>query len=66
MFFSSFLLGDYTDEFRIGFRRPVVTTEDAKSELMKLFQEVWEREHGYFFDDELPPIMKYAEDILRR
>eukprot|EP00697_Spironema_sp_BW2_P002813 gnl/Spiro4/13752_TR7340_c0_g1_i1.p1 gnl/Spiro4/13752_TR7340_c0_g1~~gnl/Spiro4/13752_TR7340_c0_g1_i1.p1 ORF type:complete len:352 (+),score=-36.95 gnl/Spiro4/13752_TR7340_c0_g1_i1:80-1135(+) len=58
--------GDYTDEFRIGFRRPVVTTEDAKSELMKLFQEVWEREHGYIFDEELPPIMKYAEDILRR
>lgn len=32
---------------------------------MKLFQEVWEREQGYFLMDELPPVKKYAEDILR-
>lgn len=43
----------------------MITTEDAKSELMKLFQEVWEREHGYYLGEDLPPIMKYAEDILR-
>lgn len=41
------------------------SSEDAKSEMVKLFQEAWEREQGYFFTDELPPITKYAEDILR-
>ena len=32
---------------------------------VKLFQEAWERENGYFFTDNLPPYTKYAEDILR-
>ena len=41
------------------------SAEDAKSETMKLFQEVWERENGFFFTDTIPPITKYAEDILR-
>lgn len=58
--------GEFTDEYRIGFRHSVNSAEDAKSEIMKLFQEVWERENGYFFTDTLPPIMKYAEDILRK
>ena len=57
--------GDYTDEYRIGFRHSVKTAEDAKSELMKLFQEAWERENGMVFVEGLPPIIKYAEDILR-
>ena len=57
--------GDYTDEYRVGFRHPVNSAEDAKSEVMKLFQESWERENGFFFTDELPPTTKYAEDILR-
>jgi hypothetical protein len=43
----------------------VRTSEDAKSELMKLFQEAWERENGYMILPDLPPIQKYAEDILR-
>lgn len=63
-FFTTFA-GQYTDEFRVGFRHPVNSAEDAKSELTKLFQEVWEREQGYFFTDDLPPVKKYAEDILR-
>lgn len=58
--------GDYTDEYRVGFRNQVNTSEDAKSELVKLFQECWERENGYFFTDENPPVTKYAEDILRK
>lgn len=49
----------------MGFRHEVNSAEDAKSEMVKLFQEAWEREQGYFFTDELPPITKYAEDILR-
>ena len=32
--------GDYTDEYRVGFRHNVNSAEDAKSEVMKLFQEV--------------------------
>ena len=58
-------VGDYTDEYRIGFRHEVVNAEDAKSEVVKLFQEAYERENGFFFTDTLPPVTKYAEDILR-
>ena len=58
--------GDFTDEYRIGFRNEVTSSEDAKSELVKLFQESWERENGYFFTDDNPPVTKYAEDILRQ
>ena len=50
---------------RVGFRNPVNSAEDAKSEVMKLFQESWERDNGYFFTDELPPTTNYAQDILR-
>eukprot|EP01039_Chlorochromonas_danica_P002766 gene2766-3020_t len=57
--------GDFTDEYRVGFRNSVRSGEDAKSELMKLFQEVWEREQGEHYSRELPPVTKYAEDILR-
>lgn len=58
-----------TDEFRLGFRIPVISVEDAKSEIQKVFQEAWEREQGYTWgDDELPgsdvPIIKIAEDSL--
>ena len=55
----------YTDEYRIGFRHPVKSAEDAKSELVKLFQECWEREQGFYYDETLPQVTKYAEDILR-
>lgn len=57
--------GEYTDEYRIAFRHPVNSAEDAKSEMVKLFQEAWEREQGYFYADDMPAITKYAEDILR-
>ena len=58
-----------TDEFRVGFRIPVISVEDAKSEIQKVFQEAWERGQGYTWDsDELPgsdvPIIKIAEDSL--
>ncbi len=51
-------------EYRIGFRHNVNSPEDAKSELMKLFQEVWEREEGLCTFQDLPPILKYAEERL--
>ena len=57
--------GDYTDEYRVGFRNPVNSAEDAKSEVTKLFQESWERENGFFFAEDLPPIVNYPQDILR-
>ena len=36
-----------TDDFRIGFRIQVMSVEDAKSELMKVFQKAWEKGNGY-------------------
>ena len=58
-----------TDEFRIGFRIPVQSVEDAKSEILKVFQEAWEKGNGVSWgDDEKPgenvPILKTAEDNL--
>ena len=62
--------GDFTDEYRIAFRHSVASSEDAKSELVKLFQEAWERDNGHWQYDGIdlndrPPVSKYAEDILR-
>jgi len=58
-----------TDEFRVGFRIPVISVEDAKSEVLKIFQEAWEKGNGYDWgDDDEPgstvPIIKIAEDSL--
>jgi putative heme iron utilization protein len=59
-----------TDEFRIGFRIPVISVEDAKSEVLKVFQEAWEKGNDYKWsgDDEVPgstvPIVKIAADGL--
>jgi heme iron utilization protein len=60
-----------TDEFRIGFRIPVQSVEDAKSEILKVFQEAWEKENGLSWDeseDLTPgsnvPIIKIAADSL--
>eukprot|EP00565_Helicotheca_tamesis_P006736 CAMPEP_0185723732 /NCGR_PEP_ID=MMETSP1171-20130828/471_1 /TAXON_ID=374046 /ORGANISM="Helicotheca tamensis, Strain CCMP826" /LENGTH=377 /DNA_ID=CAMNT_0028391479 /DNA_START=228 /DNA_END=1361 /DNA_ORIENTATION=+ len=59
-----------TDEFRIGFRIPVISVEDAKSEVLKVFQEAWEKGKGVTWggEEEMPgstvPIMKIAEDSL--
>lgn len=51
--------------YSVGFRNSVNSAEDAKSEVMKLFQESWERDNGYFHTDDLPPTTNYAQDILR-
>jgi putative heme iron utilization protein len=58
-----------TDEFRIGFRIPVISVEDAKSEILKVFQEAWEKANDIIWGDEdLPgstvPILKIAADSL--
>lgn len=58
-----------TDEFRIGFRLPVQSIEDAKSEVLKVFQEAWELSNEITWDEDvLPgsdvPIMKIAADDL--
>jgi len=58
-----------TDEFRVGFRIPVISVEDAKSEILKVFQEAWEKNNGISWgDDEVPgadiPVLKTAEDNL--
>jgi heme iron utilization protein len=58
-----------TDEFRVGFRIPVISVEDAKSEILKVFQEAWEKGNGVDWgDSEAPgstvPIMKIAADSL--
>lgn len=59
-----------TDEFRIGFRIPVISVEDAKSEILKIFQEAWEKANGVTWgeESELPgesvPILKIAADSL--
>ena len=60
-----------TDEFRIGFRIPVISVEDAKSEVLKVFQESWEKANNISWgedDEETPgstvPIMKIAADGL--
>lgn len=58
-----------TDEFRLGFRIPVISVEDAKSEVLKVFQEAWEKKNGVTWGDgEVPgadvPFIKTAEDNL--
>eukprot|EP00977_Amphora_coffeiformis_P017353 scaffold5573_cov212-Amphora_coffeaeformis.AAC.3 len=57
-----------TDEFRIGFRIPVLSVEDAKSEILKVFQEAWEKANGFSWGNEEPgnsvPILKIASDSL--
>lgn len=62
-----------TDEFRIGFRIPVMSVEDAKSEVLKVFQEAWEKANDYSWgedEDGMPgsdiPILKIAADALGR
>ena len=58
-----------TDEFRIGFRIPVISVEDAKSEILKVFQDAWEKGNGIVWDDEEEPgasvpVLKIASDSL--
>jgi len=56
--------GAETDEWRIAFRNAVVSPEDAKSEVTKLFQEAWEVSQGFHLYDEPPKVTRYASDIL--
>tara|TARA_B110000971_G_scaffold37648_1_gene36220 strand:+ start:237 stop:569 length:333 start_codon:yes stop_codon:yes gene_type:complete len=59
-----------TDVFRIGFRVEVISIEDAKSEILKIFQEAWEIQEGEDWgedeeDDEVEeelPVFKLAKD----
>ena len=58
-----------TEEFRLGFRIPVMSVEDAKSEIMKIFQEAWEKGQGFDWgdddsDDDSIPICKIAVQSL--
>ena len=59
-----------TDEFRIGFRIPVVSIEDAKSEVLKVFQEAWEKGQDMQWENDVEdpgesvPILKIAADSL--
>jgi heme iron utilization protein len=60
-----------TDEFRIGFRIPVQSVEDAKSEVLKVFQEAWEKGNGLSWGESMEtapgsnvPIVKIAADSL--
>ena len=58
--------GERTDEYRVGFLVQVLTMEDAKSEIVKIFQEAWEKEQGEYWEDMGPPIVKTQADILER
>ena len=56
---------DSTDEYRIGFRVPARTVEDAKSEINKLFQEAWELEQGVEYAgayEDKPAVLKRASE----
>ena len=58
-----------TDEFRVGFRVPIMSVEDAKSECVKVFQEAWERGEGMVWeggsdDEDGIPVFKLAADGL--
>ena len=65
-----FFVFDLFFRFRIGFRIPVISVEDAKSEVLKIFQEAWEKGNGYDWGEEgdAPgsdiPILKIAADSL--
>ena len=55
-----------TDEYRIGFRTDIMSVEDAKSEIQKVFQDAYEIGEGMVAEDEIEklPIFKFAEDGL--
>jgi len=57
--------GQRTDEFRVGFPIKVLNMEDAKSEIVKIFQEAWEKEQGEEWEDMGPPVVKTTSDILK-
>eukprot|EP00571_Detonula_confervacea_P016313 CAMPEP_0172298972 /NCGR_PEP_ID=MMETSP1058-20130122/1375_1 /TAXON_ID=83371 /ORGANISM="Detonula confervacea, Strain CCMP 353" /LENGTH=371 /DNA_ID=CAMNT_0013008267 /DNA_START=209 /DNA_END=1324 /DNA_ORIENTATION=+ len=58
-----------TNEYRVGFRIQCISVEDAKSEILKVFQEAWEKNNGITWGgEEVPgadiPVLKTAEDNL--
>lgn len=57
--------GATTAEYRVGFVVKVLNLEDAKSEIVKTFQEAWEKSEGDEWEDMGPPIFKTNKDILR-
>jgi hypothetical protein len=51
------------EEYRIAFRHPINSAEDAKSEVIKLFQECYMKEFGKeegFVCPQPPVVVKYA------
>mmetsp|Transcript_13336 Transcript_13336/g.41131 ORF Transcript_13336/g.41131 Transcript_13336/m.41131 type:complete len:338 (+) Transcript_13336:91-1104(+) len=54
---------DAADEYRVAFRVPARSVEDAKSEINKLFQEAWELEQGVEYAgayEDAPAVVKRA------
>lgn len=53
-----------TDVFRVGFQVNVRNLEEAKSEILKIFQVSWEKSEGEVWEDMGPPVFKTSSDIL--
>mmetsp|Transcript_6080 Transcript_6080/g.19838 ORF Transcript_6080/g.19838 Transcript_6080/m.19838 type:complete len:173 (+) Transcript_6080:637-1155(+) len=52
------------EEFRVAYRLPPKSVDDAKSEVNKLLQEAWEEDNGLTFDGNYqhkPHVFKYAQ-----
>lgn len=66
IYFYIFILASnsFPQQYRIAFRHSVHTIEDAKSELLKLFQECWEREHTGKYYTTLPETLQYTKEFL--
>jgi hypothetical protein len=52
-------ISSMAQQYRVAFRHRVVTIEDAKSELLKLFQECWQKKFKGKHLKDLPVTMKY-------
>ena len=53
-----------TEVFRLGFQVNVRNLEESKSEILKMFQEAWEKSEGEEWEDMGPPVFKTSTDIL--
>ena len=53
-----------TEVFRVGFQVNVRNLEEAKSEILKIFQESWEKSEGEEWEDMGPPVFRTSTDIL--
>lgn len=59
----SLSLDDIREDYRVVFRHAITSAEDAKSEVIKLFQECYMREQGRgegFYPPHPPVVIKYA------